>query len=280
VSVGNVEAPLRTSLFAWSAASVGAVLLAIVFALVLARRLELPLALAAKAADELGRGATVPPIRSGVIEANIVVDAMSRASQQLAERDRRQHLLMRELAHRVKNILAVVQVVVSRTLSGGRPDADHLIGERLHALARAHDMLMKTDWQGVRLADIVGAELSAYSGQVSMHGPDLIAKGNVVQTLTLIVHELTTNAVKHGALSTPQGCVDVSWNVGGESEPYFRFRWQERGGPPVVEPCNRGFGSSLLEAAVPLSGDRRPSIRFEPGGLVYEFDAPLDDVTD
>ena len=128
VPVSMIEAPLRASLVTWIAASILAILLAIGLALIFARKFEQPFFLAAKAAEKLGSGTQLSPLRSRIIEANVVMDAMRRASAQLAERDRQQHLLMRELTHRVKNILAVVQAVVTRGLAGtssGRSRADH-----------------------------------------------------------------------------------------------------------------------------------------------------------
>ena len=279
--ISLIEAPLWASLLVWIAASIAAILLALGFAVFFARKLELPLSLAAKAAEELGRGASLSPVRSRVIEANVVMDAMKRASEQLAERDRRQGLLLRELTHRVKNILAVVQAVVSRGLAGVSPGVSEPIIGRIFAISRAHDLLVQTNWQGARLADIITAELETYSGQVATSGPDLTIKGGVVQSFFVILHELLTNAVKHGALSTWEGRVEVVWHIAeGIDEPRFVFRWQERGGPPVVPPPNRGFGSTLLEAAIPSTQGGTARLQFEEQGFAYEFDAPLRSVTE
>ena len=164
VPVSLATAPLRTSLFVWVAASLAAILLAIGLALVLARRLELPLSLMARSARELGRGSALSFNRSGVVEANVVMDAMQRASERLAERDAQQNLLMRELTHRVKNILAVVQAVVSRGLAEANPDVRERVLARIHSLSQAHDLLVNTNWHGVRLVDLIGAELRRVLG--------------------------------------------------------------------------------------------------------------------
>lgn len=282
VPVSLATAPLRASLFVWVAAGIAAILLAIGLALVLARKLEVPLSLMAKSARELGRGSALPSNRSGVVEANVVMDAMQRASERLAERDAQRNLLMRELTHRVKNILAVVQAVVSRGLAEADPEVRERIVARIHSLSRAHDLLMNTNWQGVGLVDLIGAELDVYSGQVTTRGPDLTIKADLVQTLGLLLHELATNAVKHGALSTANGCVEVVWEVGEgeENGPRFVFRWQERGGPPVKPPSSTGFGSTLLATAIRPNHGNGPRLRYEEKGLIYEFDAPLDSVAE
>ena len=121
-----------------------------------------------------------------------------------------------------------------------------------------------------------------YSGQVTTRGPDLTIKADVVQTLGLLLHELATNAVKHGALSTANGRVEVVWEVGeGEADgPRFVFRWQERGGPPVKPPSSTGFGSTLLATAIRSDRGNGPCLRYEEKGLVYEFDAPLNSVAE
>ena len=280
VPVSLATAPLRGSLLVWSAASIVGILLAVGLALVFAQRLESPFSLAARTARELGRGQAASPKRSRVIEANIIMDAMQRAREQLAERDRRQSLLMRELTHRVKNILAVVQAVVSRGLADAGPDVRERVIARIQALSQAHDLLLQTNWKGVRLTEIVVAELNAYSEQVTMRGPDLTIKADVVQTLSLLLHELATNAVKHGSLSTAEGRVEVTWDIveGEDSDPRLVFRWQERGGPPVTPPSSSGFGSTLLATAIPSAQDCTPRMDYEEQGFTYEFDAPVGSV--
>jgi len=251
-------------------------ILAGLLALALARRLEAPLTFTAAAARTLGRGELVSQFASGVREANVVVEAMGSASRELAARDKRQRLLLAELSHRVKNILAVVQALVSRTLADGHPDAREVVNQRLLALARAHDMLMKTDWQGASLREIVMAEVSAHSDRVQVGGPDVIVGAKMVQTLALVLHELCTNATKYGALSNGQGSVSVTWAIEGVADvARFVFKWEERGGPPVVAPATKGFGSTLLEKAVGDDLGTSPRITFAPAGFRYELDVPL-----
>jgi two-component sensor histidine kinase len=274
VDVG--EAPFRASLWMWGGVSAGMILLAALLAFVLARKLEWPLNFTADAARALGRGEPVRSFTSGVREANIVVDALRAAGDELAAREKRQRLLLAELSHRVKNVLAVVQALVSRTLAEGRPDASELVSRRLRALARAHDMLMKTDWQGAPLRAIILAELSAHADQAQVEGPDVMISAKTVQTFALILHELCTNAVKYGALSQQDGRVLVVWRIEGAGDAaHFKFRWQEQAGPPVTAPAKKGFGSTLLESAIRDDASAAPRLLFDADGFKYELDVPL-----
>jgi two-component sensor histidine kinase len=274
VDVG--EAPFRASLWMWGGVSAGMILLAALLAFVLARKLEWPLNFTADAARALGRGEPVRSFTSGVREANIVVDALRAAGDELAAREKRQRLLLAELSHRVKNVLAVVQALVSRTLAEGRPDASELVSRRLRALARAHDMLMKTDWQGAPLRAIILAELSAHADQAQVEGPDVMISAKTVQTFALILHELCTNAVKYGALSQQDGRVLVVWRIEGAGDAaHFKFRWQEQAGPPVTAPAKKGFGSTLLESAIRDDASAAPRLLFDANGFKYELDVPL-----
>jgi PAS domain S-box-containing protein len=192
--------------------------------------------------------------------------------------EERQRLLANELAHRGKNLLAVVQSIAARSLSGGRSlaEAKDVLLHRLQALARGQSMLVSGGVEGASVAEIVRLELEVFSQRVTIDGPEVLLTPKTAETFALVVHELGTNAVKHGALSVPDGRVTVNWSVVGHgSAQRFRFQWQERGGPPAVQPSGRGFGSILLEQAAAHAFHAEPRLRFTPGGLHYDFDAPL-----
>lgn len=155
-------------------------------------------------------------------------------------------LLAREVDHRAKNALAVVQGVVSLTRAATKEQFVEAVRGRIAALGRAHSLLAQNSWQGGDLGQIVADETQGYSraGQVTASGPRVALKPSAVQPLGLLLHELATNAVKYGSLSADAGSVDVVWTVGGDGE--LVLQWDERGGPPVREPGEGGFGSTLI----------------------------------
>jgi two-component sensor histidine kinase len=192
--------------------------------------------------------------------------------------EERQHLLMNELAHRSQNLLAVFQSIAIRSLSGTRPlaEARDVLMQRIQALARSQSVLVTEGFVGAPVAKIIRLEFEAFSDRVKASGPDVMLNTRLAQTFALVVHELATNAAKHGALSGPGGHIAIRWSIESVgTEARFKFQWQELGGPPVAPPMRQGFGRILLEKAVASDFDAQPKIRFAPEGLIYEIDAPL-----
>jgi two-component sensor histidine kinase len=281
IPITITEGPLRRSLWLWALLSFSALVLAGSLAWALARTMSRPITVATDAAAALGRGEAVRANSSSLLEANTLVSALQSASRELSERADHQRLLLNELSHRVKNVLAVVQAIIGRTLSDERSihEGRRSLGERVLALARAHELLMRTDWKGVSLTELIQTELQPFSNRVSLEGPDIIIDGRVVQTIALVIHELATNAAKHGALSNDTGRVFLRWRVDDAADDArFKFRWEERGGPSVLPPTRKGFGSTLLETAITADLMIKPRLSFEPGGFVYELDVPLHSV--
>lgn len=177
------------------------------------------------------------------------------------------HLLAREVDHRAKNALAVVQAVVSLTRAGTKEEFITAVRGRIAALGRAHSLLAQNRWEGAELAKIATDETAGYhrGGQVVIGGPRLILPPNAVQPLSLLIHELATNAVKYGALSRETGRVDLHWSVraGGELE----LSWTETGGPPPREPASAGFGSTLVREVATRQLGGSLSIEWPPTGL-------------
>jgi PAS domain S-box-containing protein len=194
-----------------------------------------------------------------------------------------QRFLMGELAHRGGNLLAVIQSIVSRSLAGTKPLAEerNALMRRLQALARSQSALMSKGFQGAPVAEIVRLEFEAFSDRVNAAGPDVMLSSKAAQTFALLLHELATNAAKYGGLSqADKGQVDVRWSIeGSDEEARFKFRWQESGGPPVVVPTRKGFGSLLLEKLASQDFGAQPEIEFSPNGLLYSIDASLSTMT-
>jgi two-component sensor histidine kinase len=199
---------------------------------------------------------------------------------ELEQSTERLTILVQELAHRVKNLLSVFQSITSRTLIGTRSveDAREMLIGRLQSLGHAHELLTETSWMGADLKDIVQAEIAGFTERVRFSGPTVSLSPSGVQTFALIVHELSTNAAKYGALSSANGEVVVDWQLGGNgSGRYMEFAWREKGGPPVVPTKHEGFGLSLI-AAMGSNGTSRPVIEFAPEGFSCMLRVPLETI--
>jgi PAS domain S-box-containing protein len=193
----------------------------------------------------------------------------------------RQQLLLRELSHRVKNTLATVQSIATLSLAPGRSlaEAREVFSSRLRALAATHGLLTAGAWRGAALKTLVENETRPYGRRATISGEELLLGPKAAQMLGLTLHELVTNAVKHGALSVPEGRVEVGWETvaaGGEAR--FRLRWRERHGPEVRPPTRTGFGRKLVEQAVPYELKATVRLDFAATGLIYELEAPLREV--
>ena len=197
--------------------------------------------------------------------------------------DEQRDMLMAELDHRVRNVLAVVQGLASLTLPRD-DEATATYRGRLRALAHAHGLLAETRWVGAGLRRLVEAELAPYrdaDGRLGLAGEEVVLEPAAAQALVLAVHELATNAAKHGALSRPGGRVDVAWTTTGagaaEEEGGRRLNlvWTETGGPAVAAPERQGFGHLLIERNVRHSLGGRVGLDFRPEGLRCEIEFPL-----
>ena len=205
------------------------------------------------------------------------------AQRDVTERRRlqaRQAVLMAELQHRTRNLLAVVRAIADRTLGRGPAFAEY--GARLAALGRVQGLLSgsKQDWS-VPVAEIVRAELDAHGvgpgGQAHVEGPAVELPGAQVQAVALALHELATNAVKHGALAAASGRLSVTWRVeqeGGGAR--LVIDWRESGVPmPGGPPAHRGYGTELITAALPYQLDAETALEFAPDGVRCRIAVPV-----
>jgi PAS domain S-box-containing protein len=198
------------------------------------------------------------------------------ASRQAQER---QQMLMREVLHRTKNLLAVIQSIAAGTFQRKEDPAQQAFLSRLHALSKAHGLLTDASGLGVMLEEIARDQLAGFAGTIDIKGPPVLLKPSAAQSFALVVHELATNAAKHGALTHPAGSVLVRWDIHADGTTRkLRFLWQERGGPKVRRPARKGFGTLLLEHAI-AGMDSAPSIEFATAGLTYQTETPLDMLT-
>ena len=193
-------------------------------------------------------------------------------------------MLVSELNHRVKNTLATVHSIALQTLRH-TPDMGKFrdaFVSRLRALSTAHDLLAKESWRGVSLADLAGAELAPYRADNGAHaqlvGEDLHLDAKTGLALSLALHELATNAGKYGAFTRSEGRVTLEWTTfERDDQRWLRMVWTESGGPEVMAPGSRGFGSRLLTEGVgyELGGD--VSLEFPRSGVVCTITVPLKD---
>src|ERR1700687_2721588 len=183
-------------------------------------------------------------------------------------------LLIEELNHRVKNTLAILQSIATQTFrSASKAEREKFEG-RLGALAEAHNLLSKEKWQGSELHDVVGRVLQPYilnnPERVRMFGPHVPLSPRLAVILSMILHEMATNAAKYGALSNDTGTVALDWEVITENgKPKLRLIWAEAGGPHVVAPVQRGFASRLIERSARDQLDGEATVDFLPRGVVY-----------
>jgi two-component sensor histidine kinase len=202
---------------------------------------------------------------------NVARSAVRSRRRQYEARDLlgRYELLARELQHRTKNLMSIIQSIASTSLQEGvSRDA---FFDRLHALAKAQDLLLEGGEKGALMKDIVSQALGSFASRVIIEGPEVFLNATSAQGFALILNELVTNAAKHGALTRATGSVWVHWAIeltpGG---PVISFQWRESGGPIVTQPTHKGFGMVLLERALPYYG-RAPEFTYAPEGLIYEM---------
>jgi PAS domain S-box-containing protein len=190
--------------------------------------------------------------------------------------------LMRELRHRVKNILSVVQAMAHQTSANSVQEFVLRFSERIRSLSSSLDLLVKNEWQNVPLAELVRSQLAHFGdlleNRITVRGMDLRITAAAAQTIGMALHELATNASKYGALSTDTGHVDIVWRLerAGAGAHRFTMEWSERGGPTVVTPTQRGFGWTVLCQLTTMSMGANVTLEYAPTGVVWRLGCPAD----
>jgi two-component sensor histidine kinase len=201
-----------------------------------------------------------------------------------------QRILLLELAHRSKNLLAVVQSLANQT---GKHAAS--VGEfkrrffgRLHSLSRAHEILSDDNWRGAGLRELIRSQVLMYVGKavdrIHYEGPAVYLRPNAAQHVGLALHELTTNALNHGALKGPSGGVEISWTLSepadGDLRPGLTLQWIEEQDKPADLPPVRSFGRILLESVVPAAVTGQSRLEMGPGGILYRLEIRSDELVE
>jgi two-component sensor histidine kinase len=189
---------------------------------------------------------------------------------------------MRELTHRSKNLLSVIQAIMRQTASNSTSveDFETRFTARLQSLAGSHDLLVRDDWQGASMRELVRSQLGHYIDRADSHieltGEPLQVGPDAAQHIGMAMHELATNAAKYGALSVPDGKVLISWLVSPapDGTPMCRLSWEETGGPPVERPSRRGFGRVVIERTVARALNGDVQIDYASAGLRWTLEFP------
>jgi two-component sensor histidine kinase len=196
--------------------------------------------------------------------------------------EQRQSLLVRELHHRVKNTLATVQALVGATgrSTGSFDEFYRSFSNRISSLAKTHNLLTEDYWQTAPLREIALTELKPFAEsrqpRFMLLGPSVDLAADLAIPVGMALHELTTNAVRYGALSVPTGYVRVQWSVGDtEGVRKLHLEWSEFGGPPVSKPQHQGFGSTLLQRVLPMQCNAEVEVHYDKAGLRFCMDAPM-----
>ncbi len=210
--------------------------------------------------------------------ATIGISAIHRDITEQRQHEKQMRLVMRELAHRSKNLLAIILSMAAQTArnSPNLSAFNARFTQRVQGLAHSHDLLVQKNWLGAPIRELIRSHLEPFfeHGQtrVSLIGPDVIVDPKAAQNIGLAIHELATNASKYGALSSPRGHVDIAWERTSESR--FILEWKESGGPPVQPPRRRGFGQTVLERLASQALDGAANLSFEKSGVSWKMEIP------
>lgn len=291
VPLDVMDAPLRRSWLSLLGAGSAALLFALALAYVFGKRLAKSIDAATEVAKRIKSGKTYEPIPTSLREANDVIEVLHQTSVELNERtkalqesERRtrhqnEHLefTMRELLHRSKNLLAIIQAMARQSSQGAQSfeDFQSAFASRLRAISHSHDLLVARNWHGAAIEDLVQMQLAPFlpngSKSVSAEGPHIVLTPKAAENIGLALHELATNSAKYGALSLPSGEVAVKWAIAsnGPDGAEFCMSWREHGGPAVTSPQKRGFGHKVLMGVAPSALNGKVALEFLAEGVVW-----------
>ena len=191
-----------------------------------------------------------------------------------------QTVLTDEIHHRMKNMLTMVTSIVRQSMRSAQTleQAENAIAARLIAMSKAHDLLLKADWQSAPLATVIEGAIEQHNtaaGRIQMQGDNIEVASASILPLSLLLNELCTNATKYGALSRDGGIVTLSWEMDERAQTLI-LRWVESGGPPVTPPTAKGFGTRLIESGIPRQFGGTGQLTFPATGARFELTVPLD----
>lgn len=232
-------------------------------------------------AEPLDLSVTSAPMRDGegeIIGASLIIRDVS------VQKHREEHVrfLMRELTHRSKNLLAVIQAMARQSVTRGMTPEEFVrrFTDRLAGLAGSHDLLSSVDWKGASLMDLIRSQLSHYEdlfgSRILLEGEDITIRPSAAQNIGIALHELSTNAAKYGALSNESGTVTISWSDASDT---LHLTWREMGGPLVKAPTRQGFGQTVMDKITGRALGGKSAVEFAPDGVVWRLEAAMASVS-
>jgi two-component sensor histidine kinase len=272
-------APINRATLMNTLAIIGGALFAFLAAIFIGNRFILvPISRIAEVMEKWRSGQTTARTgMTGPDELDVVGATFDRLLDELDERRRRNEqaeeertLLVREMAHRVKNGFALVQAIARQTFSRSNPESYNAFAERLAALAGTYDLILSREGSAAPIREIISAALRAHIAseeRIRLDGPDVVLPADLALPLSLVLHELATNATKYGSLGSEPGTVAIEWK---HDDGRILLVWTETGGPPVSMPTKRGFGSVLIERAFSSKAQAQSRSDYRPEGLVFE----------
>jgi two-component sensor histidine kinase len=275
VPLSHAQEPYHRSLSFAALLVAMALILGGALAYIFVRLMARPLDAATRAAASVGRGEDVHVAQTSLVEANVLTETLQKASKELNERARHTDFLMRELAHRAKNQLAVVKGMALQTARQSAT-VDEFIAQfdkRIQGLAQSQDLLLRQNWRGAWIQELVRAHLEPFGAdnRARIEGPDVFLDTTAVQNVGFALHELATNASKYGALSKDEGRVVVIWRQGEDG--VLRLEWSEHDGPAARQ-ARVGFGHRVITELVPRALNSSSKLDFTPQGVRWELTIP------
>lgn len=232
-------------------------------------------------AEELGAGRIVSPATTRISELDFIARALSNASYDRSNREEQLTIVMRELAHRTKNLISIVLAMVRQSAKNVSTPKElvAVTGNRIAGLGQSIDLLTSADWKTVSMTSLIESQLSKFGTigtNILTSGPDFHLGSDAVQNLGMAFHELATNASKYGALKTETGRIEISWQIlPAESGDQLQIIWRETGGPQVSPPEKTSFGTEILERHLSASTNGQTTIDYHEDGVVWTLTAPV-----
>jgi two-component sensor histidine kinase/CheY-like chemotaxis protein len=194
-------------------------------------------------------------------------------------------LLMNEVNHRSKNLLSVVTAIAQQTVASSPLEFVKTFSSRVQALAVNHDLLVKSQWRSIDASELINGQLAHFGDLVGKRilfdGPPIRVSSAAAQSIGMVIHELSTNTVKYGALSTGEGRIDIGWEIDSSgAEPIFSICWRESNGSPIIAPTHRGFGTTVVTKMVEMSLDGETDLNYTSTGLIWRLACPLKNVSE